>query len=73
MKKNFVALVLVGVVAALSGQPVTAATHHDTRKATRLSIPERVRNVRAYYPAPAVSSAPVARYYDEALAPPAGH
>ena len=60
----------IGAAAALSSQPAAAATYHHKRNVT-LTVSERVSNAQASL-TPASDSARAARYYDEALSPPAG-
>jgi hypothetical protein len=75
MKKKFVTLALLGLVAALSAQPAVAGTRHATAKAERHVMSERARNASAYLPPRLVTNpAAEAPYFpDEALSPPAGH
>ena len=73
MKRKFVTLALLGIVAALGAQPAVAGTRHaTTTKAERHVMSERVRNAHAYAAPPFVNW-PGGVPYDEALSPPAGH
>jgi hypothetical protein len=75
MKRKFLALALLGMLAALGAQPAVAGTRHVTPKTERHALSERTRNANAYVPPPvAIYPSVEAPYFpDEALAPPAGH
>jgi len=72
MKKfEFVSVLAIGAATALSSGSATAGTYHHKRNIAP-TVSERVRNAWAYSE-PAYDFARDGRYYDEALAPPAGH
>jgi hypothetical protein len=60
----------IGSAVAFGCQPTTAGKYHHRRDIAH-AISERVRNAQAYS-APVARAAPEARYFDEALSPPAG-
>jgi hypothetical protein len=72
MRKTILTSLGVALIAASAMQAAAAAEHHRSHRAARapVSTTEPFRNSNAAWPAPVVQDG--ARYYDEALSPPAG-